>query len=74
MPPVYGRTLWHTLRMGEDTSKSPVGNELDADSGEQSPADAEQREIARDKEIGGRGGLDPTRYGDWEKGGRCIDF
>lgn len=26
------------------------------------------------KEIGGRGGLDPTRYGDWEKGGRCIDF
>ena len=26
------------------------------------------------KEIGGRGGLDPTRYGDWEKSGRCIDF
>ena len=25
-------------------------------------------------EIGGRGGLDPTRYGDWEKNGRCIDF
>jgi len=26
------------------------------------------------REIGGRGGLDPTRYGDWEKDGRCIDF
>jgi hypothetical protein len=26
------------------------------------------------KEIGGRNGLDPTRYGDWEKNGRCIDF
>jgi hypothetical protein len=26
------------------------------------------------KEIGGRGGLDPSRYGDWEKNGRCIDF
>lgn len=26
------------------------------------------------KEIGGRKGLDPTRYGDWEKNGRCIDF
>ena len=26
------------------------------------------------KEIGGREGLDPTRYGDWEKGGRAIDF
>lgn len=26
-------------------------------------------------EIGGRdSGLDPTRYGDWEKNGRCIDF
>jgi hypothetical protein len=28
----------------------------------------------RPKEIGGRGGLEPTRYGDWEKAGRCIDF
>lgn len=26
------------------------------------------------KEIGGREGLDPTRFGDWEKNGRCIDF
>ena len=26
------------------------------------------------KEIGGRAGPDPTRYGDWEKNGRCIDF
>lgn len=26
------------------------------------------------KEIGGREGPDPTRYGDWEKAGRCIDF
>lgn len=26
------------------------------------------------KEIGGRGGPDPTRYGDWEKAGRCVDF
>ena len=26
------------------------------------------------KEIGGRKGLEPTRYGDWEKNGRCIDF
>lgn len=29
---------------------------------------------AQQKEIGGRGGLDPVRYGDWEKNGRCIDF
>jgi hypothetical protein len=25
-------------------------------------------------EIGGPSGPEPTRYGDWEKGGRCIDF
>jgi len=26
-------------------------------------------------ELGGRrDGPDPTRYGDWEKNGRCIDF
>ena len=26
------------------------------------------------QEIGGRDGPEPTRYGDWEKNGRCIDF
>jgi hypothetical protein len=25
-------------------------------------------------EIGGPSGPEPTRYGDWEKNGRCIDF
>lgn len=29
---------------------------------------------ARPAEIGGRTGPDPTRYGDWELNGRCIDF
>ena len=26
------------------------------------------------KEIGGPAGLEPTRFGDWERKGRCIDF
>ena len=26
------------------------------------------------EEIGGPRGLEPTRYGDWESKGRCIDF
>jgi len=26
------------------------------------------------EEIGGRKGPDPTRYGDWERNGRCSDF
>jgi hypothetical protein len=25
-------------------------------------------------ESGGPAGLEPTRYGDWERRGRCIDF
>jgi len=25
-------------------------------------------------EYGGPKGLEPTRYGDWEKNGRCSDF
>tara|TARA_Y100001949_G_scaffold174633_1_gene182487 strand:+ start:42 stop:185 length:144 start_codon:yes stop_codon:yes gene_type:complete len=30
--------------------------------------------VKKVKEIGGRKGPEPTRYGDWEKNGRCIDF
>ena len=26
------------------------------------------------RELGGRGGEDPTRFGDWEIDGRAIDF
>ena len=44
-------------------------------------AEAEERRIARDaelearpKELGGRDGPDPARYGDWEKKGIAIDF
>jgi len=37
-------------------------------------ADNERAYTKKKKEIGGREGPDPTRYGDWEKNGRCIDF
>jgi hypothetical protein len=41
-----------------------------------SESDDEKPELppARDDEIGGPKGKEPTRYGDWEKGGRCTDF
>lgn len=32
------------------------------------------QDTALPKEVGGRDGPEPTRYGDWEKNGRCIDF
>lgn len=38
----------------------------------------ERRRNAQDtdlpKELGGRNGLDPVRFGDWEKKGIAIDF
>ena len=44
-------------------------------------AEAEERRRLRDaeaasrpKELGGRDGPDPVRYGDWEKGGIASDF
>ncbi len=36
--------------------------------------DVAQKPEEKATEVGGRKGLDPVRYGDWEKGGRCIDF
>ena len=32
------------------------------------------REASMPKEIGGRGGAEPSRFGDWEINGRAIDF
>ena len=43
-------------------------------------AEAQERRKAADakaplpKELGGRKGPEPVRYGDWEKGGIAIDF
>ncbi len=36
--------------------------------------DAKAAELARDKEIAGRGGLEPVRYDDWEVKGIASDF
>jgi len=40
---------------------------------EPAAADAAPRS-PRAREIGGPAGPEPTRFGDWEKNGRCIDF
>jgi len=47
------------------------------------PAESSPEEVVADEpgeaesgaaEYGGPKGMEPTRYGDWEKNGRCIDF
>jgi hypothetical protein len=49
----------------------------------QAPEDPELEQTVEDqsaevadesREYGGPRGMEPTRYGDWEKNGRCIDF
>ena len=51
-----------------------------AEAGVRALAEAEERRRAADaktplpKEVGGRGGPEPTRYGDWEKKGIASDF
>lgn len=61
---------------GQETNKRPL-----SPAAERALAEAAARRAERDrkaaelaKESGGRGGLDPTRYGDWEKDGLISDF
>jgi hypothetical protein len=49
------------------------------EAGERAKAEAEERrrkepQKEQAKEIGGRKGPDPTRYGDWENKGIASDF
>lgn len=41
---------------------------------EDSGGHGQQRAPRRAREIGGPQGPEPTRYGDWERNGRCTDF
>jgi hypothetical protein len=55
------------------TALSTVSEPADSEAaaGERKP---ETKEPSGTREIGGRDGPEPTRFGDWEKAGRCIDF
>ena len=53
-----------------ENDQSPADERLSAPEEPATPAEP----ASRPQEIGGRDGLDPTRFGDWEKNGRCIDF
>ena len=50
------------------------------DSRQQSSSDKQEDDLQSEpeklekREIGGPQGPEPTRYGDWERKGRCIDF
>ena len=56
--------------MSEQKPESRIESEQTAEPGDESPVEKEDRP----PEYGGPRGKEPTRYGDWEKKGRCIDF
>lgn len=63
----------------DKTAKTNAGQGLEqvgqAEKGPDTAANPEaDREIKRPREVDGPKGPEPTRYGDWERGGRCIDF
>ena len=60
------------------SEQDPVQERIDA-AAKRALAEAEARRSAvppveRPKEIGGRKGPEPVRYGDWEKDGIVSDF
>lgn len=57
--------------IGQTTSETDPAATTEAPA---DPAVDKVEQPFRIPEYGGREGLDPTRYGDWEKNGRCIDF
>jgi len=50
---------------GEISPDAPVVSEADKE---------QETQPQGHREVGGPPGPEPTRYGDWEKAGRCIDF
>lgn len=60
---------------GAGVPQSDVAEDNAAAAGQSSPTSSVKKDDnARPREIGGRNGPEPTRFGDWEKNGRCIDF
>lgn len=57
------------------SSKTSAGERKDVTTPDR-PERAERKRPAQPAvpEIGGPKGPEPTRFGDWEKGGRCTDF
>ena len=56
--------------MSEAEEAKPAAETPEADTAGKKPA----AKPAKVEEIGGPKGPEPTRYGDWERKGRCIDF
>ena len=69
---VPGSEFWQTWPRMQNASEAGAETPISApQTPKSSPVPSETPSL---KEIGGPEGPEPTRYGDWEKKGRCIDF
>ncbi len=57
-----------------DRTATPSQSAAPAQADGGAPAGARRPPGTPRQEIGGPQGPEPTRYGDWERGGRCVDF
>lgn len=76
---MHRTVLWHNSRMHEETRKRAGAKDANAPVRHDNAAHESRKKDAGGgaetaREVGGRRGPDPTRFGDWEKNGRCIDF
>lgn len=55
-------------------SDQPVSDQPAADPAPGEPSAPDTQADGKPKEFGGPKGPEPTRYGDWERKGRCVDF
>lgn len=68
------------IRMQNDNDNLPVEPRKPlSPAAKRALAEAEERRKAQKpvelpEELGGRGGAEPSRFGDWEINGRAIDF
>lgn len=60
--------------MTETDTRKPAHSDASRPSVNPNPTEAGDRSGPGTGEGGGPDGPEPTRYGDWERNGRCIDF
>lgn len=63
----------HRARTGKNPQTASPAHAAEAEKPAAQPA-PDQGKPGRAKETGGPSGPEPTRYGDWERKGICVDF
>lgn len=66
-------TTHNQPRVWRGNADTHTDNNADAPPPPAVPSSA-TNDAEKPEEIGGPQGSEPTRYGDWERKGRCVDF